>query len=155
MIDTQTDRQTDTHTHTQTQATTIPEGQNWPRVKTIILQKQNHTVNTESIQGRVMLSDDFDRGDNLDFDYLLRQYIDDESGLSLRQKLVTRTPRTNLPTICSPKAASSKAHRAKRRKCNRLQPIDAVYYICPVCQKELKTIGDLGDTLARSTISLT
>ena len=24
--------QTDTHTHTQTQATTIPEGQNWPRV---------------------------------------------------------------------------------------------------------------------------
>ena len=26
------DRQTDTHTHTQTQATTIPEGQNWPRV---------------------------------------------------------------------------------------------------------------------------
>ena len=30
MIDTQTDRQT--HTHTQTQATTIPEGQNWPRV---------------------------------------------------------------------------------------------------------------------------
>ena len=28
----QTDRQTDTHT--QTQATTIPEGQNWPRVKT-------------------------------------------------------------------------------------------------------------------------
>ena len=29
VIDTQTDRQT----HTQTQATTIPEGQNWPRVK--------------------------------------------------------------------------------------------------------------------------
>ena len=28
-----TDRQTHTHTHTQTQATTIPEGQNWPRVK--------------------------------------------------------------------------------------------------------------------------
>ena len=25
---------TDTHTHTHTQATTIPEGQNWPRVKT-------------------------------------------------------------------------------------------------------------------------
>ena len=32
-----TDRQTDTHTHTQTQATTIPEGQNWPRVKIKIL----------------------------------------------------------------------------------------------------------------------
>ena len=30
------DTHTDTHTHTQTQATTIPEGQNWPRVK-------NHT----------------------------------------------------------------------------------------------------------------
>ena len=28
-----THRQTDTHTQTQTQATTIPEGQNWPRVK--------------------------------------------------------------------------------------------------------------------------
>ena len=31
--DWQTDRQTDWQTHTQTQATTIPEGQNWPRVK--------------------------------------------------------------------------------------------------------------------------
>ena len=30
---TQTDRQT--HTHTQTQVTTLPEGQNWPRVKTV------------------------------------------------------------------------------------------------------------------------
>ena len=28
-----TDRHTDTQTHRQTQATTIPEGQNWPRVK--------------------------------------------------------------------------------------------------------------------------
>ena len=28
-----TDRHTHTHTHTHTQATTIPEGQNWPRVK--------------------------------------------------------------------------------------------------------------------------
>ena len=28
------DTQTDKHTHIQTQATTIPEGQNWPRVKT-------------------------------------------------------------------------------------------------------------------------
>ena len=35
--DGQTDRQTDrqTHTHTQTQATTTPEGQNWPWVKMI------------------------------------------------------------------------------------------------------------------------
>ena len=31
-----TNRQT--HTHTQTQATTIPEGQNWPRVKTAVYQ---------------------------------------------------------------------------------------------------------------------
>ena len=30
-----THRQTDRHTHTQTQATTIPEGQNWPRVKMV------------------------------------------------------------------------------------------------------------------------
>ena len=30
-MDVPTDRQTDTHTHTQ--ATTTPEGQNWPRVK--------------------------------------------------------------------------------------------------------------------------
>ena len=28
-----TDRHTHTHTHTHTQASTIPEGQNWPRVK--------------------------------------------------------------------------------------------------------------------------
>ena len=27
------DGHTDTHTHIHTQATTIPEGQNWPRVK--------------------------------------------------------------------------------------------------------------------------
>ena len=27
------DGHTDTHTYTHTQATTIPEGQNWPRVK--------------------------------------------------------------------------------------------------------------------------
>ena len=32
-----TDTHTDRHTHRQTQATTIPEGQNWPRVKTIPL----------------------------------------------------------------------------------------------------------------------
>ena len=32
MIDGHTD--THTYTHTHTQATTIPEGQNWPRVKT-------------------------------------------------------------------------------------------------------------------------
>ena len=31
---TQTDGRTDGHTDRQTQATTIPEGQNWPRVKT-------------------------------------------------------------------------------------------------------------------------
>ena len=35
----QTDRQTDTHT--QTQATTIPEGQNWPRVKSLPSDRTN------------------------------------------------------------------------------------------------------------------
>ena len=34
VIDTHTDTRTHGHTDTQTQATTIPEGQNWPRVKT-------------------------------------------------------------------------------------------------------------------------
>ena len=37
--DWQTGRQTERQTHTQTQATTIPEGQNWPRVKNEQFQK--------------------------------------------------------------------------------------------------------------------
>ena len=34
-VDTYTHALSLTHTHTQTQATTIPEGQNWPRIKTV------------------------------------------------------------------------------------------------------------------------
>ena len=37
LTDTHTDGQTDGHTDRQTQATTIPEGQNWPRVKIKLL----------------------------------------------------------------------------------------------------------------------
>ena len=37
VIDTQTDTDTHRHTHIQMQATTIPEGQNWPQVKIIII----------------------------------------------------------------------------------------------------------------------
>ena len=37
MIDGHTHTHTHTHTHRQTQATTIPEGHNWPRVKTPLL----------------------------------------------------------------------------------------------------------------------
>ena len=35
------DGHTDTHIHTHTQATTIPEGQNWPRVKMKVLMASN------------------------------------------------------------------------------------------------------------------
>ena len=41
VIDTHTQRHTDTRTDTQTQAMTIPEGQNWPRVKTDELIRQD------------------------------------------------------------------------------------------------------------------
>ena len=44
--DWQTDRQTPTHTHTPTQATAIPEGQNWPRVKMERASPTSQSVNT-------------------------------------------------------------------------------------------------------------
>ena len=37
-----TDGRTDGHTDRQTQATTIPEGQNWPRVKTQVINQPSH-----------------------------------------------------------------------------------------------------------------
>ena len=40
--DWRTDWHTHTRTHTQTQAMTIPEGQNWPRVKMEIISKENN-----------------------------------------------------------------------------------------------------------------
>ena len=42
VIDTHTDTRTHGHTDTQTQATTIPEGQNWPQVK-----MDDDTVNSD------------------------------------------------------------------------------------------------------------
>ena len=36
-----THRRTDGHTDRQTQATTVPEGQNWPRVKNVLQNKPN------------------------------------------------------------------------------------------------------------------
>ena len=54
-------RLTETRTHAQTQATTIPEGHNWPRVKIDLLHhpaRALHNVTNESSQKR--FSDDLD-----------------------------------------------------------------------------------------------
>ena len=45
------DWHTDWHTHTQTQAMTIPEGQNWPRVKTSMATLQWHHMTIIQITG--------------------------------------------------------------------------------------------------------
>ena len=41
-------KHTDGHTDRQTQATTIPEGQNWPRVKTSIIKKRINFIFTDN-----------------------------------------------------------------------------------------------------------
>ena len=41
------DWHTDRQTHTQTQATTIPEGQNWPRVKKFLVQLSNYRIDNK------------------------------------------------------------------------------------------------------------
>ena len=46
---------TDTQTHTHTQATTIPEGQNWPRVKTELLSIKYQTTYTHSVCKALLL----------------------------------------------------------------------------------------------------
>ena len=46
------DGHTHTHTHRQTQATTIPEGHNWPRVKTVGLNAHAHGRFAPNSDGR-------------------------------------------------------------------------------------------------------
>ena len=52
-----------THTHTQTQATTIPEGQNWPRVKMKKVKSFDQTMNPQ----KYIVFTGEPRGDLLDF----------------------------------------------------------------------------------------
>ena len=87
------------------------------------------------------MSDDFVHWDDLDLDYFLGKYTDDESGALVEAESSESDSENKPPTIRSPKAAGSKAPKAKHWKCNKSQLTVAVYYICLVCQKELKTIG--------------
>ena len=57
------DARTDTHTDRQTQATTIPEGQNWPRVKTYIVYSLSNERNCHKATKRSIISSDINAND--------------------------------------------------------------------------------------------